>query len=253
MTCDLIWYKAVNPSVYGLICYGPPAKLMVYNPSTRRSISLPKIDCHRIKMHHYLGYDHINGDYKVLCMMEGKFHERVRGINKEPCVLTLGKENSWRTVENFPPHIRLVEFSEKCVDGVLYFGVLHVLDVYNYAVISIDVRSETFHLITCSEIPYGDALHLKLTNYEGKLALPVSVTPDCIIILWVLEDATKHEWSKKSYVLSTIDGLTYDSFRLFCAVNGGKVVTTIFCFAFNRWQYLTFSISFVAMIHVSLF
>ncbi|KAF8100342.1 hypothetical protein N665_0226s0005 [Sinapis alba] len=66
MKCHSQPYTAMTPPVHGLICYGPPSKLMVYNPTTRRSIALPYVDAHRTRMYHYLGYDPIDGDYKML-------------------------------------------------------------------------------------------------------------------------------------------------------------------------------------------
>ncbi|AED95076.1 unnamed protein product [Arabidopsis thaliana] len=57
--------------VHGLICYGTTAyasQLVVYNSSTRRSITLPEIEARSFVLKHLLGYDPIDGVYKVLCM-----------------------------------------------------------------------------------------------------------------------------------------------------------------------------------------
>ncbi|CAL9233419.1 unnamed protein product [Arabidopsis halleri] len=68
MNCQDL-FRTVAPSVHGLICHGPPSKLIVSNPITRRSISLPKIDTQSVSIYHHMVYDPIDGDYKVLCMM----------------------------------------------------------------------------------------------------------------------------------------------------------------------------------------
>ncbi|KAL1211578.1 F-box protein [Cardamine amara subsp. amara] len=125
----------VAPSVHGLICYGPPSKLMVYNPSTRRSITLPKIDSESIDMYHSIGYDPIDGNYKVLSMVKGMHVDRRCGLARELRVLTLGKGNSWRMLEDFPTHfLGVPDCPDICIDGVLYYGAL--LDI------------ETIHLTT---------------------------------------------------------------------------------------------------------
>ncbi|KAL1207662.1 F-box protein [Cardamine amara subsp. amara] len=223
MECDHIWDTTVGPSVHGLICYGTPSELKVYNPSTRRSITLPKIDSHRVDMHHYLGYDPINGDYKqaLLCMMKGMYIERRRGSAQELRVLTLGKEDSWRMVEDFPPHsLGRPDFTDICIAGVLYYVAF--LDNYRsgYAIMSFDVRSEKLDLI---KGPDPD-MSPKLTSYEGKLAVLFAGMAEYRIHLWVLEDGAKHEWSKRSYVLPTIDGYDYFYFHPFCANDSGELI-----------------------------
>ncbi|CAH8385958.1 unnamed protein product [Eruca vesicaria subsp. sativa] len=98
MKCHSQPYIVISPSVHGLICYGPPSKLMIYNPSTRRSIALPKIDSHRLRMYHFLGYHLIDGEHKILCMSRGMHVRRGRGLAHKIQVLTLGNGNSWRMI-----------------------------------------------------------------------------------------------------------------------------------------------------------
>ncbi|XP_010429110.1 PREDICTED: F-box protein At2g21930-like [Camelina sativa] len=220
MKCRALPYLTIVPSVHGLVCHGPPSGLMVSNPSTRRSITLPKIDTKSISMYHHLGYDTISGDYKVLCMVKGMHVNRGRYLAQELRVLTLGKGNSWRMIEDFPLHCLCThETSDLCVNGVLYYVAL--LDTaVSHAVMSFDVRSEKFHLIEGPD-PY---VRPKLTRYEGKPAVLFSGIADCRINLWVLEDAVKHKWSKKSYVMSTIDLNTYFFHHLFCTNDAGEIV-----------------------------
>ncbi|KAF8100376.1 hypothetical protein N665_0226s0036 [Sinapis alba] len=152
-------------------------------PSTRRSIALPNVDAHRIRMYHYLGYDPINGDYKMLCMSRG-MHVRK------------GHGSSWRMIENSPPHSP--ESPHICIDGVLYYGAYLDLGsrklTKDHAVMSFDVRSEKFDLI---KLPPGRATRFKMMiRYNGKLAIMLSggfLSYPGRIELWVLEDAAKHE------------------------------------------------------------
>ncbi|CAH8262907.1 unnamed protein product [Arabidopsis lyrata] len=153
-------------------------------------------------MYHYLDYDPIHGDYKVLCMTKGMNIGWRRGLAEDLRVLTLGNGSSWRMIEDFPPHAP--ESLDLCIDGVLYYEAY--LDTYpafldeDKAVMSFDVRSEKFHLIKTPET----ALFTKLTRYEGKLAIMGSESTGlstCRIDMWVLVDAAKHEWSNKVFVV----------------------------------------------------
>ncbi|KAJ4902777.1 putative F-box protein [Raphanus sativus] len=199
MTCHSQPYTVITPSVHGLICYGPPSKLMVYNPSTRRSIALPNVDAHRIRMYHYLGYDPIGGDYKMLCMSRGMHLRRGRGLAHKIQVLTLGNGSSWRMIENCPRHSP--ESPHICIDGVLYYG--GYLDTStrllrkDHVVMSFDVRSEKFDII---KVPTERATRFtRMTRYNGKLAIMFTgyggfgCGYSGYIELWVLEDAATHE------------------------------------------------------------
>lgn len=53
-------FTIMSPSVHGLICDGTFSNIEIYNPSTRRSITLPKLHTERPWLNkHYLGYDPI--------------------------------------------------------------------------------------------------------------------------------------------------------------------------------------------------
>ncbi|KAG7571690.1 F-box associated domain type 3 [Arabidopsis suecica] len=217
MKCHSQPYTTVAPSVHGLICYGHPSKLMVYNPSTRRSITLPKIDSQRINMYHFLGYDPIHGDYKVLCMTVGMHVYKGRGMAQELRVLTLGNGNSWRLIEDFPPHFLDYHYSpDICINGVLYYGAL--LDIKRPAVMSFDVKSEKFHLI---KGPDRD-LRPKLKSFNGKLVVLFSTNGG--FELWVLEDAVKHEWEKKLFVSDIDCWRNGCMFQAFCLTDEGEFI-----------------------------
>ena len=225
MKCHSQPYTAITPSVHGLICYGPPSKLMVYNPSTRRSIALPIIDAHRLRMYHYLGYDPIGGDYKMLCMSRGMHARRGRGLAHKIQVLTLGNGSSWRMIEDCPPP-HSPESPHICIDGVLFYG--GYLDTStrllrkDHVVMSFDVRSEKFGII---KVPSERATRFtRMTRYNRKLALMFTgyggfgCGYSGYIELWVLEDAARHEWSNKNFVLPRL--ASRDTlFQVFCAID----------------------------------
>ncbi|XP_010419259.2 PREDICTED: F-box protein At2g21930-like [Camelina sativa] len=138
-----------SPFVHGLICHGRPSKMEIYNPSNKKSITLPKIDYESFPYYMYLGYDSIDGDYK---------------------------DTFWRKIEDFPPHTHSSPYSpDLCLNGVLYYGVHHLSTHENNphpddlipAIMSFDVRSEKFDLIKLPELPDNVLLPI-LTTYEGR-------------------------------------------------------------------------------------
>ncbi|XP_010422005.1 PREDICTED: F-box protein At2g21930-like [Camelina sativa] len=223
MKCLLHWYTTVAPSVHGLICYGPPRKLMVYNPSTRRSVTLPEIDSRRLDIYHYyLGYDPINEDYIVMCMTKCRSL-----VPLELRVLTLRKNgNSWRMIQDCPSDHSPLPL-DICINGVLYYEAYLDTDPFlqnkHQGVMSFDVRSEKFELI---RVPETAAEFTKMTRYEGKLAVmsfkPAGLSCTCRIDLWVLEDAAKHEWCNKVFALDLC--ITDWYLQAFCLTDAGEFV-----------------------------
>ncbi|XP_019089463.1 PREDICTED: putative F-box protein At4g38870 [Camelina sativa] len=192
----------VAPSVHGLICYGPPSSLVVYNPCTRRSVTLPRVSAGKRATNQYLGYDPIDSVYKVLCIVRRMpMLRNRRGLAEEIMVLTLESNGSsaWRMIQGIvPPHSPLSE--QLCLNGVLYYQAFTGTKLNECAIMSFDVRSEKIDLIKgpCSKFRSFS----KLTTYEGKLAVIFFEKKiSGIIGLWVLEDASKEDWSKKTFAL----------------------------------------------------
>lgn len=94
-------WSTVSPSVHGLICYAQATRLVIYNPCTRRFITLT----HTL----LLGYDPIENGYKVLCAMLVGMHDLVKVFR----VLTVGTESSWKKIEN--NIISHAPFGQSCV------------------------------------------------------------------------------------------------------------------------------------------
>ncbi|CAH8381403.1 unnamed protein product [Eruca vesicaria subsp. sativa] len=198
VSCHPPQLSTVSPSVHGLICYKQSTtRLVIYNPCTRRSITLPEIDTRRRSNDYYLGHDPIDNDYKALCIMSGSNHDLVKEIR----VLTVGKDNSWRIIENsiIIPHAPFGR--EVCIRGVLYYQAFTRKKMSDLIIMSFDVRSEKFY---STKIPITLLRNIgtKLISYEGKLAA-ILVTETNVARLCVLEDAAKEEWSTKIVVLST--------------------------------------------------
>ncbi|KAF3544168.1 hypothetical protein DY000_02009757 [Brassica cretica] len=109
----------------------------------------------------------------------------------------------WRKLE---PEFNFKEdgdvYGDICINGVLYFeGKLEG----SFVIVCFDVRSEKFSFINKDEdmLPKPSAYytgHSTLFNYKDKLG---SHRVEQELVLWVLEDAGNHKWSKHSYVLSS--------------------------------------------------
>ncbi|CAG7887315.1 unnamed protein product [Brassica rapa] len=76
----------------------------------------------------------------------------------------------------------------------------------SWVIFYFDVRSEKFCLINNDvDIPPGIADHtnsLTLLNYKGKLG--IMKLREREVVLWHLEDATSHKWSKHIYILNPL-------------------------------------------------
>ncbi|CAA7020659.1 unnamed protein product [Microthlaspi erraticum] len=170
--CHTRQRSIITPCVHGLICYGPASRIVIYNPCTRRSVTLPAINAAgKRPIDKYLGFDPIDSDYKVLCIVRSETDKKRsrRGLAEEIWVLTLGTRNSWRRMieqDVIPPHSPVRE--QLCINGVLYYRAFTGAKLNDSAIMSFDVRSEKLDLIKgpCTFPEFS-----KLTSYEGKLAV----------------------------------------------------------------------------------
>ncbi|CAH8313016.1 unnamed protein product [Eruca vesicaria subsp. sativa] len=181
-------------SVQGLICFAKPSKPMIWNPTIRKFLTLTKPEKNWEHTVAFLGYDPINNKHKVLCM---PFNETV----DECRVLTLGSaQGSWRKIKTNHKYLfRSYYTSYNCINGVLYY-IAYADQNENAGTIlmSFDVRSEKFHMI---KFPWNNIGGGVLRLYEGMLACFRSNYPGDGITLWILQDAEKHVWSPKNFLV----------------------------------------------------
>ncbi|CAD5327427.1 unnamed protein product [Arabidopsis thaliana] len=176
-------------SVHGLIYLETSTNVMfIRNPITKSFFTLPKLDSKEGRpLTGFLGYDPINGKYKVLCILKER--------NKIG-ILTLGAQESWRILsKGFLSHYKVTGYA-KCIDGVIYYegsfgdGLRQEL-----AIMSFDLRSEKFSLI---KHPKKSSIATCWSSYEGRLALVSSIASG--VSLWILEDADNHkQWIYKHF------------------------------------------------------
>ncbi|XP_024014424.1 putative F-box protein At1g53360 [Eutrema salsugineum] len=189
---------------------------VICNPATGGFLTLPKV---LIKTNNLveveakssptkisrilLGYDPISRQFKVLCMTSSSDE---RPNTHQVLTLETGKR-SWRRIEHkfhFIKNFRMR--GEVCLNGVLYFGAQFG---QSSVIVSFDVRSEKFGFINTNkdleveDSSFGDSL--TLFNYKGKLGIyDWDIDRDRELVLWVLEDAGNHKWSKHVYVLPDV-------------------------------------------------
>ena len=111
-------------------------------------------------------------------------------------VLTLGSDQRNRAYSP-PLNGQGTGFSGRCSNGFLYFQAVCGSHLF---IMSFDVRSETFSVIT---YPWGGNYMfwkmLMMISYEGKLAFFGNIRSGKSIIMCVLEDARKNQWCHHLY------------------------------------------------------
>ncbi|KAJ4912062.1 F-box protein [Raphanus sativus] len=188
--------------VNGLICCGYGTSPVIYNPSSGKSLTLPRIYLNLNVgpyVENILGYDPINEEYKVLSMtpLPGNHSSDSIIPYKEHKVFTLGSQGVWRMVEcntiHCPGTISV------CINGVVYYGAYVGESMKQLSLVRFDVRTEKFGFMKMPEsVQILSYYSSTLMNYHGKIALAYSTGYDTYE-LWVLEDAKEHEWSKMCF------------------------------------------------------
>ncbi|WZZ00737.1 hypothetical protein YC2023_073065 [Brassica napus] len=179
-----------HQSIHGLIPFGNFECVIIWNPTLKQHVTLPqpKVSKPFISL---LGYDPIGDQYKVLCMS-------LRNKGEDPQIFTMGPRESWRTIiQDSPSHVILYKAIWRCINGVVYY--LAARDT----IVSFDVRSEKFGVIQIPNMGWRlRTLPCGFIRHRGRLAL-FSNTSSLLgrISLWILEDAEKHEWSRKDSYL----------------------------------------------------
>lgn len=175
----------------------------ICNPSTGQRLPLPKMKT--VGQKSYFGYDPIGKQYKLFSMTSS--NDKYKGNWKEYRILTLGTQKlSWRRKECCVPHCPV--HNEICINGLLYYRANGDGFTKATMIVCFDFRSEKFSFMKVTE-NFSRAVDHKATliNYNGKLGSlrweePYSLSRGTgSFVLWVLQDAEKHKWSKHVYVL----------------------------------------------------
>ncbi|KAL0887840.1 hypothetical protein Bca101_011823 [Brassica carinata] len=187
--------------VNGLLCIGYGQEQFIVNPTTGKSIALPRVRTRRQVAISFFGYDSVSDEYKVLWMTEAQNGPHFRGPSSQHQVFTLGvKKRSWRMVECSIPH-RPWSSGGVCIGGAIYYmAQTGTTNVSQRSLMRFDSRSEKFDLVTgvspeilLNENQYSDVVIL---NFEGKVAITTQTSHTFDV--WVIDpNDEEHKWLKK--------------------------------------------------------
>jgi len=140
-----------------------------------------------------LGYDPVQDQYKVLCVMMFDGHDaNQQDIQQEHFVFTLSsQQKKWRKIDitkEEDPYRHMK--GGICIDGAIHYGVLY------RKIARFDVRTEKIEFIQGPEDFNAISCYSTLINYQGKLAC-VAFDPYCNteMGMYILQDVEKQEWS----------------------------------------------------------
>ncbi|KAG7610065.1 F-box-like domain superfamily [Arabidopsis suecica] len=179
--------------VNGLFCYTRGDSIAVCNPTTRQIVKLPDVESNGRDVYTRLGYDPVQDQYKVLCVMMFDGHDaNQQDIQQEHFVFTLSsQQKEWRKIDitkEEDPYRHMK--GGICIDGAIHYGVLY------RKIARFDVRTEKIEFIQGPEDFNAISCYSTLINYQGKLAC-VAFDPYCNteMGMYILQDVEKQEWS----------------------------------------------------------
>ncbi|KAG2299933.1 hypothetical protein Bca4012_011495 [Brassica carinata] len=202
---DLVYYIRSRP-VNGLVCCTRGSSIAVCNPTTRQILKLPDVTLNRRDMYARLGYDPVEDQYKVLCvMMHDGFDSRTKdNIQQEHLVFTLGcqQQQEWRKTEFIDVGDPYTDVKGGiCINGGIYYVIGHK------KIARFDVRSEKVELINAPQEDMLNEEDIKkmivyhrsddittinahcwtLVNHQGKLG-GTDYEEFCLMRLWYQEE-----------------------------------------------------------------
>ncbi|KAL1194711.1 putative F-box protein [Cardamine amara subsp. amara] len=198
-----------SPPVNGFVCFTRGSSILVCNLTTRQIVKLPDVESNEKDMFVRLGYDPVEDQYKVLCliMFDGDDANQQDHIQQKHFVFTLSsQQKEWRKIENTTGDDHRTVFGGISIDGAIYYGV------ENEVIVRFDVRTEKLELIQVpEEFHITTTYYSTLLNYTRKLG-------DLEMRLWIIE------WSKMTYTLpSEWDGLLGDYVRPKSVMHSGEL------------------------------
>ncbi|CAD5331786.1 unnamed protein product [Arabidopsis thaliana] len=123
------------------------SKQVVANPSTGRTIPLPRVKTRRTIATSFFGYDSVSDQYKVSCMTV-KAYGDLRDESSQHQVFTLGaKKKSFRMIDtSIIPHRPCS--NGVCIDSVVYYVAKTGAGMLHLCIMRFDLSSEILDLFT---------------------------------------------------------------------------------------------------------
>ncbi|KAJ4914210.1 putative F-box protein [Raphanus sativus] len=194
-------------SVHGFMACKDGTTFIICNPSTRQFITF-----HCKAPWTSLGYDPVHDQFKALTLLTSEI-DHIHNPSLTMCkheVIRLGRGGvvvSRSTQVTSPYYLPFT--AGLCINGFIYYGasVTSHTSIPTLVFVCFDVRKERIlsFITTPQEVLVWKG-YTSLIDYKGKLAV---VVPNCLgsassfdgFNLWILEDVTKHEWSRQSFEL----------------------------------------------------
>lgn len=185
-------YYITSPPVNGLVCCTHGSSIAVCNPTTRVLYILPdvRVRANGRVIHARLGYDPVEDEYKVLCVMMLDGHNRCRtDIKQEHLVFTLGSRPKWRRVETPTGEPYTDVEGGICINGAIYYGVGHA------RIARFDLRYE---MIVFIKAPKDDITSWNCINHQGEVG---GIEYDYLYEMRVWIQEKEELWNNKTYVV----------------------------------------------------
>ncbi|XP_047339503.1 F-box protein CPR1-like [Impatiens glandulifera] len=241
-------YETLWGSCDGLLCMSNPiGDVILWNPSTRKSINLPYtptefssekkvLENTRRERVYQLGYDNINGDYKVvrLVVLYGSQFK-----DFEVKVYSL-KSNSWHKSENC---LHCPDFNR--TGNSIAGGAMHwISDVISdskkeSSIVAFDLGTEKYRVIPPPPEFFGLDSSLYLDNLEGCLSLSYQYQSMSVDVFLLKEYGGKSEyWSKFVTISPTIPFTSVYTVKPIAYSKCGKKVLLDLDFEILVWYHL---------------
>ncbi|CAA7020951.1 unnamed protein product [Microthlaspi erraticum] len=194
-----------------LMCFTKGPSAQIYNTSTRQLVVLPdmftaeNLKSRTTRFVFYTGHDSVHDQYKVFCTVSRSRHRvgNIRTYISEHWVFLLGGDR-WRKIPSpCPPHVPSSQH------GLAFKGRMHYIAMAHLpcpVVVSFDICSEEFSM---HQLPEDHALFhphfTHLIEFGGRVAVldHTDIEDEGVMELWVMEDAEKNVWLKKTLGLDS--------------------------------------------------
>nr|XP_023892793.1 F-box protein CPR1-like [Quercus suber] len=211
LTSRRIQHFILIGSANGLFSLHEQERYILWNPSIRKFITLPK-PCITVKAHgsyigccrQAFGFDPRTNDYKVVRIA---FPSRINKSEeaKPPLIEVYSlNEGCWRiTSASFPPDINLTNWCSPAasLNGAVHFAAEYVYKPSGPLVLSFDLHDEVFHVIPLPNVTFKWANNVHTSVIGGSLSLLfhyVRHADNKCCAIWVMKEyGVVDSWTKQ--------------------------------------------------------
>ncbi|KAL0887901.1 hypothetical protein Bca101_011884 [Brassica carinata] len=189
MTISDLVYDIKSRPVNGLICCTHGSSIAVCNPTTRQILKLPDVTRNGRCMYARLGYDPVQDQYKVLCVMMHKLYNSTRNtLEQESFVFTLGcQQQEWRKIEVIEDDPYMGFDDGICINGGIYYVIGHnKIARFDVRSEKVDIKKVVLYYIA-NVITSINAYCWTLVNHQGKLG-GIDCERFLLMRLWIQEE-----------------------------------------------------------------